>query len=153
MILPAQIIRLIKPVTPFHERTKEFGMSYGLSAAGYDIRIAETLILHAGEFSLASSLEKFNMPNNVLAYVKDKSTWARQGLTVQNTVIEPGWKGYLTLELTNHNLFHQAKDIQLIKGMPIAQIVFHKLMEATEQPYDGKYQNQPAGAQLPLFEK
>lgn len=149
MILPAQIIRLIKPVTPFCERTKEFGMSYGLSAAGYDIRIAESLLLGPSDFILASSMEEFNMPNNVLAYVKDKSTWARQGLAVQNTVIEPGWRGFLTLELTNHF----GSPIKIEKGMPIAQIVFHKLMEATEQPYDGKYQDQPAGAQLPLFEK
>lgn len=149
MILPAQIIRLIKPVTPFHERTKEFGMSYGLSASGYDIRIAEDLKLFWSDFTLASSMEEFNMPYNVLAYVKDKSTWARQGLAVQNTVIEPGWRGFLTLELTNHG----NKTLEIKKGMPIAQIVFHKLMEATEQPYNGKYQNQPAGAQLPLFEK
>lgn len=150
MILSAQTIRKLKPITPFHERTKEFGMSYGLSAAGYDIRIAEDIELINGTFCLASSLEYFNMPDDVLAYVKDKSTWARQGLAVQNTVIEPGWKGYLTLELTNHT---RDKLIVLRKGMPIAQIIFHRLDFATEQPYDGKYQNQQAGAQLPLFEK
>ena len=103
MILSAQTIRKLKPITPFHERTKEFGMSYGLSAAGYDIRIAEDTNVMFENFCLASSLEHFNMPDDVLAYVKDKSTWARQGLAVQNTVIEPGWKGYLTLELTNHS--------------------------------------------------
>lgn len=149
MILSAQTIRKLKPITPFHERTKEFGMSYGLSAAGYDIRIAEDINLFCGDFKLASSLEHFNMPDDVLAYVKDKSTWARQGLAVQNTVIEPGWKGYLTLEITNHSTW----EIKLLKGMPIAQIIFHKLDFATEQPYEGKYQNQQAGAQLPLFEK
>lgn len=149
MILSAQTIRKLKPITPFHERTKEFGMSYGLSAAGYDIRIAEDTNVMFENFCLASSLEHFNMPDDVLAYVKDKSTWARQGLAVQNTVIEPGWKGYLTLELTNHSY----KILELKKGMPIAQIIFHRLDFATEQPYEGKYQNQQAGAQLPLFEK
>jgi dCTP deaminase len=150
MILSAQTIRQLQPITPFNERTKDFGMSYGLSAAGYDIRIAEGLFLAAGEFYLASSMEEFNMPNDVLAYVKDKSTWARRGLCVQNTVIEPGWKGFLTLELTNHNKFEA---IPIRKGMPIAQIVFHRLDEPTEQPYDGKYQNQAAGAQLPIYER
>ena len=149
MILPAQWIRMYQPIKPFHERTKEFGMSYGLSAAGYDIRIAEKISLASGNFTLASSLEEFNMPNNLMAYVKDKSTWARLGLAVQNTVIEPGWKGFLTLELTNHS-----NDwIHFHKGMPIAQIIFHELKEATEQPYDGKYQNQSSGAQEPIFEK
>ncbi len=149
MILPAQWIRMYKPIKPFCERTKEFGMSYGLSAAGYDIRIAEDIYLNKGDFVLASSLEEFNMPNNLLAYVKDKSTWARQGIAVQNTVIEPGWKGYLTLEITNHSKL----PITFKQGMPIAQIVFHELKEPTEQPYDGKYQNQSAGAQNPIFEK
>jgi len=149
MILPAQYIRIYKPIKPFCERTKSWGMSYGLSAAGYDIRIAEDIMLFKGDFKLASSLEEFNMPNNLLAYVKDKSTWARQGLAVQNTFIEPGWKGYLTLELTNHSQL----PITLRSGMPIAQIIFHQLIEPTEQPYDGKYQNQSAGAQRPIFEK
>jgi len=149
MVLSAQTIRRLKPITPFHERTKEFGMTYGLSVAGYDIRIAQTIKIEPKDFVLASSIEEFNMPNNVLAYVKDKSTWARQGLFVQNTVIEPGWKGFLTLELTNDmNIVPR----YLEKGMPIAQIVFHYLDEPAEQPYDGKYQNQAAGAQLPLFE-
>lgn len=149
MIIPAQTIRQIKPITPFCERTKFEGMSYGLSAAGYDIRIAEDIELASGTFCLASSLEYFNMPDDVLAYVKDKSTWARQGLCVQNTVIEPGWKGYLTLELTNHGTLPLTFKI----GMPIAQIIFHRLEAPTEQPYDGKYQNQLAGAQKPIFEK
>lgn len=149
MILSAQTIRRLQPIKPFNERTKSCGMTYGLSVAGYDIRIAEAIDLYPHNFRLASSLEEFNMPNNVLAYVKDKSTWARQGLAVQNTVIEPGWKGFLTLELTNHS----SKIIKLNKEMPIAQIIFHLLDEPTEQPYDGKYQNQKSGAQLPLFEE
>lgn len=150
MILSAQTIRRIQPIRPFHERTKEFGMTYGLSAAGYDIRIAQSIKIEPKDFVLASSIEEFDMPNNVLAYVKDKSTWARQGLAVQNTVIEPGWKGFLTLELSNHN---PDKILEIEIGMPIAQIVFHFLDEPTEQPYDGKYQNQLSGAQQPIFEK
>jgi dCTP deaminase len=58
-------------------------------------------------------------------------------------VIEPGWSGYLTLELTNHG--HDALDI--LWGDPIAQIVFHWLDHATDQPYNGKYQDQKRGPQ------
>ena len=43
------------------------------------------------------------MPSDVLGQVCDKSTWARRGVAVQNTIIEPGWRGYLTVELTNHS--------------------------------------------------
>ena len=117
-------------------------MTYGLSSAGYDIRVAESIMLFPGEFFLGSSIERFSMHDDLLGEVADKSTWARKGLFVQNTRIEPGWCGYLTLELTNNSSDH----IRLISGMPIAQIVFQLLDEPTEAPYKGKYQNQRARA-------
>lgn len=148
MILSAQSIRALRPVNPFCERGVTRGRSYGLSVAGYDIRIAEGITLMPGQFSLASSVERFTMPNDVLALVKDKSSWARLGLSVFNTVIEPGWCGYLTLELKN-----QGSDALVIcKSDPIAQILFHRLDEPTERGYEGKYQNQEAGPQPARFE-
>lgn len=133
-----------KMLEPWHERTVANGKTFGLSAAGYDIRVAETHApLFAGQFVLASSMERFKMPNDVIAFVNDKSSWARKGLAVQNTVIEPGWEGYLTIELSNHgdDILHIAK------GDPIAQIIFHRLDYPTVAPYKGKYQNQEAGPQ------
>lgn len=148
MIASAQTIRRLQPITPIEERTTYSGLSYGLSSAGYDIRIAQNRELQPQGFCLASSCEYFTMPNNLLGIVHDKSTWARQGLTVQNTVIEPGWTGYLTLELTNHSL----NTIDIYMNMPIAQIIFHLLDEPTEQPYTGKYQYQEMGPQPAKFE-
>jgi dCTP deaminase len=58
-------------------------------------------IIEPNTFILAVSMEEFNMPKNVTGLVKDKSTYARIGIAVQNTVIEAGWKSYLTLEITN----------------------------------------------------
>jgi dCTP deaminase len=154
---------------PFSERTKLRGLSYGLSMAGYDIRIAETITLGAGtgwrslwnalkhrvtgkgnltSFSLASSVEHFVMPRNVLGIVHDKSTHVREGITVQNTVVEPGWHGFLTLELTNES----AKDITIKAGTPIAQIVLHLLTGVPDAVYDGKYQGQAAGPQAARYE-
>ena len=147
MIASAQTIRRLRPVEPFHERTERSGLTYGLGPAGYDVRIAETLILGPGELQLASTLERFNMPTSHLAMVADKSTWARRGLAVQHTVIEPGWRGYLTLELTNHSTV----PIKLTTGDPIAQIIFHQLDQPTDTPYDGRYQDQEAGAQPARF--
>lgn len=138
MILSAQTIRRIKPVDPFVERGVIRGRSYGLSVAGYDIRIAQDMILFGGDFKLASSVERFDMPDDVLAEVKDKSSWAREGLSVFNTVIEPGWRGYLTLELKNQGKKH----IVLQAGDPIAQVLFYRLDEPAEAPYSGKYQDQ-----------
>lgn len=147
MILPAQAIRKIKPITPFHERTVVNGMSFGLSHAGYDVRIAEDVYLTHGAFSLASTIEYFDIPNDVVAMVHDKSTWARRGLSLFNTVIEPGWKGYLTLELVSNFV-----PLRINAGDPIAQIVFMRLEEPTETPYSGKYQNQKAGPQPAMME-
>lgn len=149
MIIPAQILRKIKPITPFYEKQIFNGMSYGLSSAGYDIRVKENFMLRPGEFVLASSVEHFDMPNDVMGIVHDKSSLARQGLAVQNTVIEAGWKGFLTLELTYHG---NKRWLSIEAGQPIAQIIFHRLEEATEKPYDGKYQNQESGPQEHRFE-
>lgn len=134
---------------PFHERTVFNGKSFGLSIAGYDVRCAEPIHLPPGAFRLASTVEKFWMPPNVIGFVHDKSTWAREGLAVQNTVIEPGWRGFLTLELTNHNDHHE---IMVLRNDPIAQIVFHWVDMDVEKPYDGKYQDQEAGPQVARYE-
>lgn len=148
MILSAQSIRARKPITPFNERTVEHGMTFGLSAAGYDVRIAEEICLRPGSCSLASTIEHFDVPGDILAFVHDKSTWARRFVTVQNTVIEPGWRGFLTLEITNHS-----EAVVLIRaGSPIAQIVFHLLDQPTDSPYQGKYQDQQAGPQRARLE-
>lgn len=130
-------------IEPFCERTVENGMSYGLSHAGYDVRIAQSIHLEKGRFELASTIERFRMPNSILGMVHDKSSWARQGLSLFNTVIEPGWHGFLTLEL----VYHGVMPLFIKAGSPIAQIVFMRLTEPTEKPYEGKYQNQQSGPQ------
>ena len=149
MILPAQEIRrrCASPaamIWPFVERDVVRGMSFGLSAASYDVRIAESMTIHPGEFVLASTIEHFHVPNDVLIVAHDKSSWARRGLAVQNTIFDPGWRGYATLELTNHG----RSALTILAGEPVAQVVCHLLTKATEQPYAGKYQNQEAGPQL-----
>lgn len=145
MILSGQTIREYAKnewlIAPFVERTQHpKGSSYGVGPASYDVRIAQDLIVRHGEFELASTLERFRMPAGVAATVHDKSTHARKGLAVQNTFIDPGWEGWLTLELSNHRHDY---DIYLVEGEPIAQIVFHFLDEAAAEPYKGKYQDQP----------
>jgi dCTP deaminase len=149
MILSAQTIRKLGIFTPFSERTKLHGKSFGLSAAGYDVRVAQSFWLWPFFGRLASTIEHFDMPNDVIGIVHDKSTWARRFVMVQNTVVEPGWKGHLTLELTRFLPW----PVRIKAGMPIAQILLHRLDEPTEQPYDGKYQNQankPVAAILEL---
>ena len=142
MILSGQTIRRRGIISPMLERTKQNGMTYGLGPAGYDIRVRERIILKSpkGVFSLGSSIEHFKMPDDVMGLVKDKSTWARRGVAVQNTVIEPGWRGHLTLEVS----LHCDGYIRIEEGSPIAQIIFMALDAPANQPYDGKYQDQPS---------
>lgn len=114
------------------------GMSYGLSCAGYDVRIKQDVTLPPGAFALASIMEYMEIPTDLAAELKDKSSMARQGLSVFNTIIEPGWKGWLTVELAN-----QSKEIIFIpQGSPIGQVVFKQMSGHARKPYQGKYQNQ-----------
>ena len=161
MVLSGQSIRsrcveLGKPsgrfkpmLSPFNERTREHGMTHGVGPSGYDIRIAESAVLKPGGFALASAMERFDMPRDLLGIVHDKSTWARMGLALQNTVIEAGWRGFLTLELTNHSQYV----IRIKTGTPIAQIIFHVLDAPAETPYEGKYMDQKSGPQAAILEE
>jgi dCTP deaminase len=166
MILSGQTIRkLCHPpkfldhqgmIKPFEERTKHEGMTFGIGPAGYDMRVEfddtgfeKEMQLWPGMFRLASTMERFCMPNDVMGIVHDKSTWARRGLAVQNTVIEPGWEGWLTLELTNHG----QEKITLKRGMPICQVVFHRVDQPVEKSYDGKYHNQARGPVEAIHDK
>lgn len=137
---------------------EDSGLSGGFSHVGYDIHLEtvdvnretlinkdnpELFILPPGGFALACTCEHFIMPPNYYATVHDKSTLARRALSVQNTIIEPGWKGYLTLELHNNNL---TDGIALMPGQPIAQVILRRkeffIDDVLNLGYDGKYQNQ-----------
>lgn len=153
MILSAQTLRARSSgpeplLSPFIDRERVKGTSAGLSPAGYDLRLVlpddkEEHWLAPREFLLCATLERFHMPKDLLGLVHDKSTWARRGLSVFNTVIEPGWRGFLTLELVNHG----QNSIHLQAGQGIAQVVFHLLDHPTAEPYpdDAKYQDQGYG--------
>lgn len=140
MIINGYSLIAAAPLSPM-ERTKircaASGTSYGLSEAGYDVRLDQDMTLtSAKRFCLASTQERFKMPSNLIGIVHDKSTWARRGLSVFNTVIEPGWTGFLTLEL----VYHGRGILRIPAGCGIAQVLFHEI--STHAAYDGKYQNQ-----------
>lgn len=139
MIINGRTLLHAAPLDPMLDsKLKNHGVSYGMSEAGYDIRIKQSVTLHPfRRFSLASSIERFKMPNELVGVVHDKSTWARRGLSVFNTVIEPGWEGYLTLELVYHNW----RPLRIPAGAGIAQVIFHQTTDRGH--YRGKYQNQP----------
>lgn len=123
----------------FSEKVKHNGVSHGLTECGYDIRIKQDVLLFPGRsFVLASSVEEFDMPRHLMGRVLNKSTWARRGLDASMTTnIEPGWKGWLTLELC----YHRWKPLFIPAGSGIAQVIFETILEPTA--YEGKYQHQP----------
>lgn len=156
MVINGQDLLQLEPIKDMAtNKISLHGVSYGLGEAGYDIRIkqdvwffpqtSEVMIkdgelagseYHTGRFVLASAMELFTMPDNLVGIVHDKSTWARKGLSVFNTVIEPGWTGYLTLEL----VYHGAENLHIPAGSGIAQVLFHEISQ--NAAYSGKYQNQ-----------
>jgi dCTP deaminase len=103
----------------------------------------EPFILHPGEFVLGSTLERVRIPDDLVARLEGKSSLGRLGLLIHSTAgyVDPGWDGYLTLELSNvANL-----PITLYPGMKIGQISFFRLTSPAETPYGGagsKYQGQ-----------
>ncbi len=149
MILSAQTIKRCRLVNPCVPRSLRGGLSYGLGPASYDVCIDQDINLNPGDFKLASIVEYISLPNHISGQVADKSSWARKGLSLFNTFIDPGWKGYLTIELCNHS----KEPIFIYEGTPIAQIIFSTLDETTDIPYKGKYQDQPDRPVEAILEK
>src|SRR5687768_16937544 len=105
----------------------------------------EPFILHPGEFVLGQTLEAISLPDDVVARLEGRSSLGRLGLLIHSTAgyVDPGWKGNLTLELSNvANL-----PIALYAGMGIGQISFFAMSGPVERPYGStglgsKYQGQ-----------
>ena len=140
MIINGRKLYDARPVSPMAGmKLREHGVSYGLAEAGYDLRIKQSVTLHPfRRFALASTIERFDMPENLVAIVHDKSSNIRRGLMVGNSVVEPGWRGWLTLEL----FYFGWKPLRIEAGTGIAQAIFHELAEAATYG-NGKYQDQP----------
>ena len=105
----------------------------------------EPFILHPGEFVLGQTLEWVELPTDLVARLEGKSSLGRLGLLIHSTAgyVDPGWKGNLTLELSNvANL-----PIALYYGMKIGQISFFRMSSPVDRPYGSpelgsKYQGQ-----------
>jgi dCTP deaminase len=160
-----------KMIDPFVEnQVREGAISYGLSSYGYDIRVsdefkvftnvhmpiidpknfdpncfvdikADVCIIPPNSFALARTVEHFNIPRNVLSICVGKSTYARTGLVVNVTPLEPEWSGFLTLEISNTTPL----PAKIYANEGIAQLLFFESDEPCETSYadrKGKYQNQ-----------
>jgi deoxycytidine triphosphate deaminase len=125
-------------------RVEPVSIDLHLSEVLRDDKIYRTggVVLRPGVFCLGSTIETFNMPNDIVGFVEGKSTNAREGLQIHAAgLIDPGFKGDITLELKN---LHHENFIVLEIGEPIGQVHFHRLDEPVDVPYGpgNHYQNQ-----------
>ena len=165
---------MIKPFVAEQKRSKN--ISYGLSSFGYDARVSDEFkiftdvdsavvdpknfkqnsfvtrkvnecIIPPNSFALASTVEYFKIPNDILVICLGKSTYARCGIIVNVTPLEPGWEGHVTLEFSNSTPL----PAKIYANEGAAQFIFLKGSEEPETTYaqrNGKYMKQ-TGVTLP----
>ena len=164
-------------IEPFVDDQVRAGViSYGVSSYGYDVRVgdefkvftnvyntvvdpknfdpksfvdikAEVCIIPPNSFALARTVERFRVPRNVLVLCLGKSTYARCGIIVNVTPLEPEWEGHVTLEFSNTTPL----PAKIYANEGVAQVVFFESDEVCETSYKdrgGKYQGQE-GVTLP----
>ncbi len=152
-------------------------ISYGVSSYGYDVRCsnefkiftninssivdpknfdansfvdvkADVCIIPPNSFALARTVEYFKIPRNVLTICLGKSTYARCGIIVNVTPLEPEWEGHVTLEFSNTTPL----PAKIYAHEGVAQMLFFEADEVCEVSYldrSGKYQGQ-RGVTLPV---
>lgn len=109
------------------------------SQINYKTIITDTYLIMPGEFVLATTMEYFELPDNLTAFVEGRSSLGRMGLFIQNAGwVDPGFKGEITLELYNANRCA----IELKAGRRVGQLVFAEMDVPAINPYNGKYQGQ-----------
>ena len=165
---------MIKPFVP--EQKRENVISYGLSSFGYDARVSDEFkiftdvdsavvdpknfnkesfvsrktnecVIPPNSFALASTVEYFKIPKDILTICLGKSTYARCGIIVNVTPFEPEWEGYVTLEFSNTTPL----PAKIYANEGVAQVIFFEANEECEVSYkdrSGKYQGQ-TGVTLP----
>ena len=166
-----------KMIQPFiSEQKRRNVISYGLSSFGYDSRVSnefkiftdvdsaivdpknfknnsfvsrtiDECIIPPNSFVLASTVEYFKIPKDILVICLGKSTYARCGIIVNVTPLEPGWEGHVTLEFSNTTPL----PAKIYANEGVAQFIFLKGNEKPEVSYSdrkGKYMGQ-VGVTLP----
>lgn len=114
----------------------------------YKSIVTDTYLIPPGQFVLATTMEYFELPDNMTAFVEGRSSLGRMGLFIQNAGwVDPGFKGEITLELFNANRCA----IELKAGRRVGQLVFAEMDDHAENPYNGKYQGQTGATGSRVF--
>ncbi len=164
-------------IDPFVDEQMRAGViSYGVSSYGYDVRVgdefkvftnvfntvvdpknfdpksfvdikADVCIIPPNSFALASTIEYFRIPRDILTVCLGKSTYARCGIIVNVTPFEPEWEGHVTIEISNTTPL----PAKIYANEGIAQVLFFQSEDVCEVSYKdkkGKYHAQ-RGVTLP----
>jgi len=100
---------------------------------------SDYMIIPPHSFLLATTIETIRLPNGITAFVEGRSSVGRMGLFIQNAGwVDSGFEGQITLELYNAN----SLPIRIESGRRVCQLVFCKMDQVSEVPYQGKYQGQ-----------
>ena len=172
-----EMVRTNNMISPFeNKQVRDNKISYGLSSYGYDARVSnefkiftnvnseivdpknfklnnfiskkgDECIIPPNSFALSSTVEYFRIPNDVMVICLGKSTYARCGIIVNVTPLEPSWEGNVTLEFSNSTPL----PAKIYANEGAAQFIFLKGNEKPEITYadrNGKYMKQ-SGVTLP----
>jgi dCTP deaminase len=164
-------------IKPFEKsQIRKEGISYGVSSYGYDARVSNNFkiftnvdsavvdpknfsnqsfvdrktnvcVIPPNSFALASTVEYFKVPRDIMVICLGKSTYARCGIIVNVTPLEPEWEGHVTLEFSNTT----SLPAKIYANEGVAQMIFLESDEECETSYKdrgGKYQGQK-GVTLP----
>ena len=107
-----------------------------LTPSGYDLAVCEDVGLQTGERRLVATLERVELPDSLLGILHLRSTFAREGLIASLALVDPGFRGQLTVSLFNAG----KKLVNIESGERFLQITFIELTLNANRPYDGQYQ-------------
>ena len=134
MALPdVTIKRLIKneeiEINPFEESH--------LTPAGYDLGSAEDITIKPNEHRLVATNEKIGLSPNIMGILHIRSSFAREGLFASLALVDPGFKGQLTIALLNSG----KSNLKINRGESFLQLSLIRLTSEVEKSYDGAYQD------------
>jgi len=111
----------------------------------YEIERGDSFIIYSNERVLLSTIEYIKLPDDLMAFVNLRSTYARLGLVLPPTIVDAGFEGTLTIEVLGG-----AFPVKLYAGERFVHLIFSRLTSPVERPYSGAYQGQ-VGIRLPCI--
>jgi dCTP deaminase len=108
-----------------------------LNGAGYDLRVSADTTIPSGRNQLVATLERVELPDDLVGTLHIRSSLARAGIIASLALVDPGYRGQLTISLYNAG----TEPFRMSKGDRFVQMTLHALSTKTQRSYRGKYQD------------